>query len=1014
MQNASWNILENTCKCHEYCYSALADIVDNPQQAFATKCRMQHLASHLATRSSGRTLVLSDDGRGFESRHHISEAYDIGKSIGEGKGDKYNYGMGEKAGGLKLADTIMKMAEVKGDSGAVRLIVMLSRTMQQIENGTDDFLSSKVMRPVTEWRLSSSEPNKWELQPSDAENLKVVLQYSPFESVEEIMQTFDALRGDRDEYRTHTILHSLSSKLEFSEATADLLFKDYEEDGWRAKKSARALLSLLFPNIASDGAKFVPGFKNSPFQLELFGKTVEALDLTTSSSRWKYEVVDLLPGGTIDLNGKAIRNDTVCGLRVGFVFDALALLADNKRIRGAKVFTEKEENIYQGTMFLSRGRVMQMPEPSLRGRSGSLVNGRSGKGGFRGGFRSGVGAFSVVSTPPGMKGNLSKTSLVFDSTVQAEHDKVKSLLERIWKNLHEQIQQQHGRSNEASEPDAPSRHQSSSRIPRDVSQPTCYVPSDRCKEAGAARRPKPKRRKLSVARQESSDSDDDRCGSGIPDWSNERSTVWARLHGHPWWPGKICSRGPDGTSNAKPGHVWINFYGDNTFGEVTCTGPRSCIKQWTKENMDAMQQQKLKSTAIEGGLRSAIATAREEQPQFETEIEQHNEVLGSELATVPHTAHVDEVQLVTRIAAALLKKRSLCQGSGSGGVPTSTLPQSNLRPTSDGIDVPTSAEKKALLKEYIECQECTDDEKGICLSLLETLPHVAAVTPVAASAMRGGKASRKTAAKKVGKRARSPMEADTEPAVSEEEDEVEEEQGELEAMNRSRDAPDEQAEMMIHDEGPDADEEECQQQEGEEVNQDDDEKVERSARARRRPLDHPYQVRDRVQVLWNSDRYIATITGFQLGEQQLPNVTYEMDGTHENSVTLDRIRPCRAVAAEVARPGIPVPHKMRESDLERERESDLEYEATAQHSSLQETGEESDALRAEFVAHGFEKELEKTPNLLVDLDEYGVDTAEDLATLSVQELKECGMRPFQAQKFHAALHCLQQVTRPVV
>ena len=55
-----------------------------------------------------------------------------------------------------------------------------------------------------------------------------------------------------------------------------------------------------------------------------------------------------------------------------------------------------------------------------------------------------------------------------------------------------------------------------------------------------------------------------------------------------------------------------------------------------------------------------------------------------------------------------------------------------------------------------------------------------------------------------------------------------------------------------------------------------------------------------------------------------------------------------------------------------------------------------------FKMLGFEDELQAAPGLLKTLKEYGVDTANDLAELSVQELIDCGMH-MKASKFHAAV-----------
>ena len=65
------------------------------------------------------------------------------------------------------------------------------------------------------------------------------------------------------------------------------------------------------------------------------------------------------------------------------------------------------------------------------------------------------------------------------------------------------------------------------------------------------------------------------------------------------------------------------------------------------------------------------------------------------------------------------------------------------------------------------------------------------------------------------------------------------------------------------------------------------------------------------------------------------------------------------------------------------------------------------SIKDVFTKLGFENELEETPELLKTLKECGVDTADDLAELTVEELRECGMRHFKAPKFHAAVAALE-------
>ena len=150
------------------------DMFDNPNQASATKCKVECLAG------KDRTLVISDNGSGFEDKHKLEKSYDAANSFGANKGHEYNYGQGEKFSALMLANTSLKAAQF---SDTRRGVVMLSRSMQKGESGDTEYQKSPILRPVVEWKLVEREPGSgtltWESQAEDAEACCLTLMAFP-------------------------------------------------------------------------------------------------------------------------------------------------------------------------------------------------------------------------------------------------------------------------------------------------------------------------------------------------------------------------------------------------------------------------------------------------------------------------------------------------------------------------------------------------------------------------------------------------------------------------------------------------------------------------------------------------------------------------------------------------------------------------------------------------------------------------------------------------------------------
>ena len=300
----------------------------------------------------------------------------------------------------QVGDTLLKLAQLPGNC---RGAVMLSRTMQQQEFGQDNYLQSSILRPVAHWCWQAG--RGWILDTADEEDFKLIIQcpcfflvtnfeccclgrYSPFSSVEDLMQAFELLGAD---FKTHLIIHGLNPAVKLlpeMSTPSDVSFSDIPAPCWPAKQSLRQLLATIYPSgigLSKTGSR-------APCVFQLFGTVVLPLDLSRESCRWHSDVIDLLPGKTIKaFDGATIRNSTGFGVRVGFVHNA-AELRVQKNVKSAQ-FLEAQDNKLQGLMGLSRsGRVLQMPNPIQPSRSGSILDGPKG-------FKIGIGALMIVCAP---------------------------------------------------------------------------------------------------------------------------------------------------------------------------------------------------------------------------------------------------------------------------------------------------------------------------------------------------------------------------------------------------------------------------------------------------------------------------------------------------------------------------------------------------------------------------------------------------------------------------------------
>eukprot|EP00658_Telonema_sp_P-2_P003769 TRINITY_DN1140_c0_g3_i6.p1 TRINITY_DN1140_c0_g3~~TRINITY_DN1140_c0_g3_i6.p1 ORF type:complete len:900 (+),score=83.66 TRINITY_DN1140_c0_g3_i6:145-2844(+) len=554
-QANSWKSMENTCRHHPWSFSAAGDVYDNPLEAGAGLCRTTRLQSGDKPLNG---LVISDNGCGFADKQKLADAYDVGKSSGVGK--EQNFGQGEKAGSLTLANTIMKLAELDDQS---RGVVMLSRTMQQKESQKADIPLevSSILRPVVRWTW---EDGGWAIDQDDDDDLHLILSYSPYHTEVEVMKAFDTL-GSRN-CRTHLVLHDLRPEIEIQDSNRDVKLNDAPSGCWAAKRSLRELLSLLYPTGFE-----LPEVQRTRF--ELLGTPVVPVDLGLKSSRWMSRVVELKPQDEVS-NGKSkkVRNDTPFTLRVGFVQDRNHLrMASRGGGVDTQQFCEGPQNLLQGFTVIKGQRVGQMPVPSVPPRCGNIV----------GHFKSGIGALMIAHIP---KGNAdvraAPSKQEFEREAHETLETLRTMAVRVCSILFEELNATPKRKSpeidiyDIPEPGRPARTRAvQSQIGSQMNAPLAATEATR-----GAQRGNPKRRKRAnalpsshaVAQNQAAPAswDNDAIvrwyASLLPSWGELGNVVWTKQQGS-WWPAVLRAH----RRQPRPGYVWImNLYKPTEFAEV--------------------------------------------------------------------------------------------------------------------------------------------------------------------------------------------------------------------------------------------------------------------------------------------------------------------------------------------------------------------------------------------------------------------------------------------------------------
>ncbi|XP_074642040.1 ATPase MORC2-like [Tubulanus polymorphus] len=244
----SFDYLHTNSTTHEFLFGALAELVDNSRDAYATKCEI-YTEDHEDLRG-GYTLNFLDDGEGMTPDETV-DIVNFGKSSKKTGMDSQligMYGNGLKSGSMRIGNDFILFTKKEESLSCL----FLSRTFHE-DQGIDE-----VIVPIPSFYVESRQPivkgpNAHEKY---AKEMEIIYKYSPYKNEDEFFAQFNKIKGKSGTLVTifnMKLLDSGQPELDIKSVPTDILLAnplvgefDSDEGLVPERKSFRAYTSMLY------------------------------------------------------------------------------------------------------------------------------------------------------------------------------------------------------------------------------------------------------------------------------------------------------------------------------------------------------------------------------------------------------------------------------------------------------------------------------------------------------------------------------------------------------------------------------------------------------------------------------------------------------------------------------------------------------------------------------------------------------------------------------------------------
>ncbi|XAR73817.1 hypothetical protein NMG60_11007911 [Bertholletia excelsa] len=268
--------LHSNATSHKWAFGAIAELLDNAVDEICNGATFVKVDRIFNVKDNSPALLFQDDGGGMDPEG-IRKCMSLGYSSKKANTTIGQYGNGFKTSTMRLGADVIVFSRATEEGRATQSVGLLSYTFLR-RTGQDD-----VIVPMVDFDISNhwAEPITYSSRDDWSTNLKTILEWSPYESKDELMQQFE----DIGAHGTKIIIYNLwlndegIFELSFDDDDEDIRLRDEANRGvtrtnkrvlelqshmsYRLRYSLRAYASILYLR------------KFTNFQIILRGKPVE-------------------------------------------------------------------------------------------------------------------------------------------------------------------------------------------------------------------------------------------------------------------------------------------------------------------------------------------------------------------------------------------------------------------------------------------------------------------------------------------------------------------------------------------------------------------------------------------------------------------------------------------------------------------------------------------------------------------------------------------------------------------
>ncbi|KAL6640198.1 hypothetical protein ACP70R_015600 [Stipagrostis hirtigluma subsp. patula] len=272
--------LHTNATSHKWAFGAIAELLDNAVDERRNGATFVKVDKSINLKDNSPVLVFQDDGGGMDPEG-VRQCMSLGFSTKKSKTTIGQYGNGFKTSTMRLgSDAIVFTRAIRGSNVTLSIGLLsytfLRRTMK------DD-----IVVPMLDFKIQDGEivPLVYGSQGDWDSSLKIILDWSPFSSEEELLQQFQ----DIDGHGTKVVIYNLWMnddgllELDFEDDDEDILLRDQGSASGGFTKAQKEIVQqhishrLRFSLRAYTSILYLRKFEN--FQIILRGKPVEQISI---------------------------------------------------------------------------------------------------------------------------------------------------------------------------------------------------------------------------------------------------------------------------------------------------------------------------------------------------------------------------------------------------------------------------------------------------------------------------------------------------------------------------------------------------------------------------------------------------------------------------------------------------------------------------------------------------------------------------------------------------------------